>query len=143
MRTLESEYGYKPYPYKHYESIFTRFYQGYLLPRKFGFDKRRVHLGTLVASGQMARQDALDDLERIAYSSAEALEQDKRYFIKKMGWTENQLADYIARPGTSHDTYPTERPLWNFLFVEKEGRTLYKAAKKAYRAVRSTYHRFF
>ena len=58
LHTLAEEMGYKPYPYKHYESVFTRFYQGYILPRKFGVDKRRLHLGTLVAGGQMTREEA-------------------------------------------------------------------------------------
>ena len=62
LRELSDRFGYKPYPYKHYESVFTRFYQGYILPRKFGIDKRRLHLGTLVVSGQMKREDALADL---------------------------------------------------------------------------------
>ena len=48
LKLLQREYGYKPYPYKHYESIFTRFYQGYILPKKFGYDKRKVHLSTLI-----------------------------------------------------------------------------------------------
>src|SRR5690606_9189727 len=48
LTELTEKFGYKPYPYKHYESIFTRFYQGYILPNKFGVDKRRLHLGTLV-----------------------------------------------------------------------------------------------
>jgi hypothetical protein len=142
MRTLELEYGYKPYPYKHYESVFTRFYQGYILPEKFGVDKRRVHLGTLVASGQMSRADAIKDLEGIAYPSLKALEEDKRYFMKKMGWTEAQLIDYIARPGKPHSAYGTEKPLWDFFFVESEGRVFYKAAKGVYRALRTAYHRF-
>lgn len=108
LDVLQREYQYKPYPYKHYESIFTRFYQGYILPQKFGVDKRRIHLSTLVVSGQMTRADALKGLEGIPYPSEKALEEDKQYFMKKMGWTPQQLAEYIARPGVSHAAYPSE-----------------------------------
>jgi N-acetyl sugar amidotransferase len=113
--TLKNNFGYKPYPYKHYESIFTRFYQGYILPTKFKVDKRRVHLGTLVASGQMTREQAIAGLKGIAYPSERALEEDKVYFIKKMGWSLQQLQEYIKRPPKEHDCYPSERLLWNWL----------------------------
>ena len=60
---LSKEYQYKPYPYKHYESIFTRFYQGYILPSKFNVDKRKVHLSTLIISGQISREEGLRHLD--------------------------------------------------------------------------------
>lgn len=115
MRVLQASHGYKPYPYKHYESIFTRFYQGYLLPRKFGVDKRRVHLSTLVITGQMAREDALADLEGIPYPSLAEMESDRQYFLKKMGWTGAQLEDYLDRPAQPHAAYANELRLWNGL----------------------------
>ena len=106
---LEKEYQYKRYPYKHYESIFTRFYQGYILPNKFGVDKRLVHLSTLVVTGQMDRDEAIKDLESIAYPSKQALEEDIQYFLKKMNWSKDQLEAYILRPGISHTQYPSEK----------------------------------
>jgi N-acetyl sugar amidotransferase len=115
LDVLQRDFGYKPYAYKHYESIFTRFYQGYLLPKKFAADKRRVHLGTLVASGQMTRDQALEALKTEPYPSEKDLVADRRYFIKKMGWTIEQLDDYVNRPGKPHLAYPSERPLWEFL----------------------------
>lgn len=139
LRMLQEEFGYKPYPYKHYESIFTRFYQGYLLPKKFGVDKRRTHLGTLVATGQMSREAALKDLEGLPYPSEKALDEDRRYFLKKMGWTREDLDAYIARPEKRHDVYPTEKRLWDFFFSDHEGRKGYKAAKAAYRMLRGLY----
>lgn len=112
LDVMRRDYGYKPYPYKHYESIFTRFYQGYILPEKFEVDKRRLHLGTLVVSGQMSREAALAGLNGIPYPSDSALEEDKQYFLKKMGWSAGQLAHYINRPARSHMAYPSERPFW-------------------------------
>jgi len=108
LDVLEREFGYKRYPFKHYESIFTRFYQGYILPQKFGVDKRLLHLGTLVAAGQMARADALKGLVGIPYPSQQELDSDMRYFLKKMGWSKPDLAAYIARPEIKHDAYPSE-----------------------------------
>lgn len=119
MTTLNKGYGYKPYPYKHYESIFTRFYQGYILPEKFHIDKRRVHLGTLVVSGQMSRDDALRKLEQIPYPSNEELEDDKQYFLKKMNWTKEKLAEYLVRPAIPHQLYGTEKDLFNRLAAIK------------------------
>ncbi len=115
METLETRFGYKPYPYKHYESVFTRFYQGYILPEKFGVDKRRLHLGTLVMSGQTTRSEALQDLAGSPYPSREALAEDRYYFLKKMGWTDGQLDTYMGKPEVSHGRYPTEYPLAKFL----------------------------
>lgn len=115
LATLESTYGYKRYPFKHYESIFTRFYQGYILPAKFGVDKRRLHFSTLVASGQISRDEALRGTEGLPYPSERALEEDKQYFIKKMGWTRADLDAYIARPERSHLAYASEQPLWERL----------------------------
>jgi N-acetyl sugar amidotransferase len=113
MAELQDRFGYKPYPYKHYESVFTRFYQGYILPRKFGVDKRRLHLSSLIVTGQMPREIALQDLERIPYPSERDLEEDRRYFLKKLGWSEGQLEDYLSRPEVSHAVYGTEKPLWD------------------------------
>ena len=108
VEELRESFGFKSYPYKHYESVFTRFYQGYILPEKFGVDKRRLHLSTLVASGQMSRQVALDDLSCIPYPSRLELDSDRSYFLKKMQWTASQFDDYIKRPPRPHTDYRTE-----------------------------------
>lgn len=112
---LENNFAYKRYPFKHYESIFTRFYQGYILPNKFGVDKRLLHLSTLVMSNQMCRQDAIKLLEGIPYASQQLLDEDILYFLKKMGWNQERLSEYMKQPTVAHDVYPTEKPLWDFL----------------------------
>ncbi|MDG2989577.1 N-acetyl sugar amidotransferase [Candidatus Synechococcus calcipolaris G9] len=116
LNILEKEFSYKRYPYKHYESIFTRFYQGYLLPKKFNVDKRKLHLSTLVISGQMSREEALESLKGIAYLDEQSLQNDIDYFLKKMQWTPEQLENYLARPEIPHDFYPTEKPFWDFAY---------------------------
>lgn len=115
LQVLETECGYRRYPYKHYESVFTRFYQGYILPQKFGIDKRKVHLSTLVATGQMSRAHGAALLSEIPYPSPEAMESDRQYFLKKMNWSEDEFARYIARPGVNHDVYGTELGVWKAL----------------------------
>jgi N-acetyl sugar amidotransferase len=108
---LVKNYNYKPYPYKHYESVFTRFYQGYILPEKFKVDKRLPHLSALVVNGQISKAKGLEILETSPYPSERELELDKEYFLKKMGWSESQLNDYLNRPEISHDRYGSEVPL--------------------------------
>jgi N-acetyl sugar amidotransferase len=115
LETLVKNFNYKPYPYKHYESIFTRFYQGYILPNKFKIDKRILHFSTLIISGQMQREDAIKELNNIPYPSEKVLESDKEYFLKKMNWSNQQLIDYIARPAVNHNFYPSEKKLWDLL----------------------------
>lgn len=124
LDTLEHDFGYKRYPFKHYESIFTRFYQGYILPRKFNVDKRKLHLSTLVISGQMSRDDALEGLKGIPYPNSRNLEEDIDYFLKKMHWTSHQLEDYLNQPETPHNHYLSEKPLFDFV------RHLYGILKK-------------
>ena len=109
---LVEKVGFRPYPYKHYESIFTRFYQGYLLPEKFGVDKRRMHLSSLICSGQMTRERAKELLSQSPYPDPDGLQVDIEYFLKKMGWSEKDLADYLARPERAHDAFGSEAGLY-------------------------------
>jgi N-acetyl sugar amidotransferase len=115
LGVLQSEFGYKSYPYKHYESVFTRFYQGYILPRKFGIDKRLVHLSTLILNAQLTRDAALQLLAQIPYPSEAEMETDRRYFVKKMGWTDAQLNEYIGRPEKSHALYGSSYRILNVI----------------------------
>lgn len=130
LNLLEKDFGYKRYPYKHYESIFTRFYQGYILPEKFQVDKRLTHLSTLVMSGQMTREAAIDSLSGIAYESQERLDEDITYFLKKMGWSRDQLEIYLRRPEVSHAAYPTEKPLKDFLLMRARSLSIIRPSLK-------------
>lgn len=112
IKTLVEKVGYRPYLYKHYESVFTRFYQGYILPEKFGVDKRKVHFSSLIITGQISRSEAIELLKKPPYYSQEALEEDKAYFLKKMNWTEKDLETYLTRPEIPHEFYGTENKVW-------------------------------
>ena len=109
LETLKVVVGYKPYPYKHYESVFTRFYQAYILPRKFGFDKRRPHLSALVASGQMTRGEALTTFETPPYPDADQERQDRIFVMKKLGFTEHSFNEYMTAPAVPHENYGSEK----------------------------------
>lgn len=111
LDVLQRETGYRPYPYKHYESVFTRFYQAYILPRKFGYDKRRVHLSTLIVTGQMTRNEAMAMLDTPPYPDPRQQQQDLIYVMKKLGFSESDFDAYLAAPGVPHEAYGSELPL--------------------------------
>lgn len=111
LKLLTNEFNYKPYPYKHYESVFTRFYQGYILPRKFNVDKRRAHFSNLIVTGQMSRIEAIEKLQGIPYPSEREMEDDRQYFLKKMKWTDKDLDDYLSRPERLHSEFGSEEKL--------------------------------
>ncbi|MDA9283121.1 N-acetyl sugar amidotransferase [Amylibacter sp.] len=112
---LEKKIDYKRYRYKHGESIFTRFYQNYILPQKFSVDKRLVHFSTLIANGQMTRQDALNDLEENPYISSGEFLFDQEYVLKKLEITEIEFKNYISRSPVEHSDYKSE--FWFFKFL--------------------------
>lgn len=117
IEVLKANFNYKPYPHKHYESVFTRFYQGYILPNKFKVDKRKPHLSCLVMTGEMTRKDALLQSSGIAYPSEKSMEADRQYFMKKMGWSEQKFKEYMSRPEKSHADYPSEVILYQKLLA--------------------------
>ena len=117
LEVLKRDFGYKPYPHKHYESVFTRFYQGYLQPYKFGVDKRKPHLSSLIMNGEISREEALRLAQGIAYPNEKDMEADRRYFIKKMGWSDEKFEDYMRRPERSHDEFPSEAAFYDKLLA--------------------------
>lgn len=106
IRVLEHDLGWKPYGGKHYESIITRFFQGYLLPVKFNLDKRRSHLSTLINSYQMTRENALKEMMSPPYPSEQMLEEDKTYVVKKFGLTEEEFLCIMNEKAKNYTDYP-------------------------------------
>jgi N-acetyl sugar amidotransferase len=115
LELLRERAGYKPYPYKHYESVFTRFYQAVILPQKFGFDKRRVHLSPLILTGQMSRDHALELLTHSPYPDHEQEAQDLRFVKKKLGFSDSEFDEYMNAPVAAHNEFPSEKKLWDAL----------------------------
>lgn len=101
---LEKELGWRPYPEKHYESVWTRFYQGAYLVDKFGFDKRLPHLSSLIASGQITREEACRRLQTETYPDA-LRRQDFDFVLKKFGMSEAEYAALLEIPPKSHLDY--------------------------------------
>lgn len=123
---LQKEVGWRDYGGKHHESVYTRFFQASILPRKFGFDKRRAHLSNQVLAGQITRKAALDEIAKPAYASAQLEQEDREYVIKKLGLTEASFEEIMRAPPKRYDDYPN---MLNSRF--------YLAVRGAYRAVRS------
>lgn len=106
LEVLQEELGWRYYGGKHYESIYTRFYQGYILPVKFGFDKRRAHLSSLICSGEITREQALEELKIPTYSPS-MQEEDREYVVKKLGFTEEEFTAIMNAPKKSYWDYPS------------------------------------
>ena len=104
---ISKELAWKDYGGKHYESIFTRFYQGYVLPKKFGIDKRRAHWSALICSGQATKQEALEDLKNEPYP-VEVQNEDIVYVTKKLDFTLQEFEDIINAKPIPHEYYKME-----------------------------------
>jgi hypothetical protein len=115
-QVITNELGWRDYGGKHYESIITKFYQGYILPKKFGVDKRRAHLATLIQSGQMKRAEALSILQTPPLPEAEVPEL-KEYVCKKLGISIAEFDRLMELPIKSHYDYKTDRKIRRTLFA--------------------------
>jgi len=121
MRTLENDLGWKYYGGKHYESIYTRFFQGYILTKKFGFDKRRAHLSTLICSKQMTRNEAILEIEQSPYPDG-MLDSDREYVEKKLGIGSEGLRRIMHLAPMRFEDYPSYETHWLF----KHFKSVYK-----------------
>lgn len=122
---LIDELSWKDYGWKHHESIYTRFYQGYILPKKFGYDKRKTHLSSLICSGEISRTDALAELKNEPYP-IELQRADRLYLIKKFDLTEAEFEEIMNLPARSYWDFP------NYGINNKS--ILYKSLRMFYRA---------
>jgi N-acetyl sugar amidotransferase len=104
-KILINELNWKDYGYKHYENVFTRFYQGYILPNKFIVDKRKGHLSALICSGQIDRTEAENEIRKNIYGSELLLENDKNFVLKKLEISENEFKEIMKAPVHRHTEY--------------------------------------
>lgn len=102
---LERKFGWRAYDRKHGESLFTKFFQNYYLPIRFGYDKRRPHLSSLIASGQISREEALAKLDENLYSPSE-LESDIRYLCKKLDISRDEFERLMTAPTHNCNDFP-------------------------------------
>lgn len=107
---ITRELGWRDYGGKHYESIFTKFYQAYILPEKFKIDKRKAHLSTLICSGQITKEEALKELGQPIYPP-DQLKDDMEYVLKKFGLTAEEFDAIMRLPVRKHEDFKTDRHL--------------------------------
>ncbi len=108
IRVLERDYGWRYYGGKHYESRWTRFFQAYYLPYKFGYDKRKAHLSSLVVSGQMSRGDAIEALKAPLYDP-KLLVEDKIFIAKKLGISPAEFEALVDQPAHHFSEFPNHQ----------------------------------
>jgi N-acetyl sugar amidotransferase len=113
MQELADVYGWKPYPQKHFESRFTRFFEGYWLPKRFDYDVRRVQFSSMILTGQMSRVDALAKLEESPYDP-ELIQQDFDYVATKLGINRDELNSYLEMPKKFYWDYPNSKRFFEF-----------------------------
>lgn len=109
MGVLKKDLGWRYYGGKHYESRFTKFFQGWYLPAKWGYDKRLAHLSSLVVTGQMTRDQALAEF-RTGTLPTEEIESDKDYMAAKLGLGRTEFDDLMRVPNIPHDRYRRTSP---------------------------------
>lgn len=126
---LKKELDWQDYGGKHYESIWTRFYQGYILPVKFGVDKRKAHYATLICSGQMTREQALEEMRKPAYDEA-LFQVDKEFVLKKLGLSNQEFDQIMKLPVRNHREFDTEGSLFHYYPILKPLRPLWHTFKK-------------
>lgn len=127
-REITEELGWRDYGGKHYESVFTRYFQGYYLPMKFGFDKRIAHYSSLILSDQMTREEALGLMESENYPD-DLRKQDHEFIAKKLGVSVDELERIYAQPPRDYSEYPNAKKQWDLAM------TLVRIPVKVLRAV--------
>ncbi len=126
-KTLEEKFGWRYYGGKHYESVFTKFYQAYVLPEKFGIDKRKSHLSSLIRSGELTRKEALTELGKPAYDPEE-FRIEREYVLKKLGFSEEEFEKIMGEPVRSHADYPSDD---DYEWLLRPFRGLYRRFRKS------------
>ena len=104
IRELSEKFGWQPYAQKHYESRFTRFYESFWTPRKFGYDKRRAYFSSEILTGQMTRDEALERLSKPELDEKE-MAQDFEYVATKLGWTVEEFQEIFRGENKSFRDY--------------------------------------
>lgn len=115
IKTLEREFGWQYYGGKHFESRFTKFFQSYYLPQKFGYNKRRAHLSSLVVGGEMTRDEALKEMENTSAYPVSQMMEDLDYIIKKLDITKAQWDGIMNASPKTKDNYKNNEKLMRFL----------------------------
>jgi hypothetical protein len=108
---LMERFGWQPYPQKHFESRFTRFYESYWLPERFGYDVRKVQFSSLIVTGQMTRSEALAELQKSPYD-AETINQEIEFVATKLDISVDELMGYMVLPKRTYRDYRNQEEIY-------------------------------
>lgn len=114
-KTLSKEIGWEAYGGKHNESVYTRFFQSYILPNKFGVDKRRMHLSALVCAGQLSREEVLKEFAKPPYDGPELLERDMEEVLEKLRITRDEFEEIMQIPVRNARDFPSNKWLFDLV----------------------------
>ena len=112
MNELVEKFGYQEYPQKHFESRFTRFYESYWLPKRFGYDTRKVQYSSLILTGQMTRDQAIEKLKKPAYDE-ENIHQEFEYISNKLDISVEELKTYMHAPKKTYKDYKSQQYIYD------------------------------
>ncbi|USO01285.1 MAG: N-acetyl sugar amidotransferase [Alphaproteobacteria bacterium] len=131
-QTIQNELDWKDYGGKHYESVYTKFFQGYILPKKFGYDKRKGHLSNLICANALSRSQALKKLKKPAILEEE-IKSLKDYVAKKLAISPDDLEKILNVEPMYYKDYPNAyntfwyrysrkyiKPIYRYFFPVKE-----------------------
>lgn len=104
LKELEEVFGWEKYDNKHYENVFTRFYEGYWLPKKFGYDKRKCYYSIQILNGQMTREEALEELKKPPYDEKIAL-QDLEYIVNRLDMSKEEFLELMSGENKTYRDY--------------------------------------
>ncbi len=110
---LIERFGWQPYPQKHFESRFTKFYESYWLPKRFGYDVRRVQYSSLIVTGQMTRDEALELLGKPSYDNV-TISQEIEFVANKLGISVGELNSFMELPHKTYKDYKNQRQIYNY-----------------------------
>src|SRR5690606_25585973 len=112
-KLLIDKFGWEPFQHKHHESRFTRFYEDYWLPRKFGYQKRKAHFSSLILTGQMTREEALERVSKPELAE-EFLQKEFEYVAHKLDLTTEQLQGIFEGENKTYKDYKNKMGIIKF-----------------------------
>jgi hypothetical protein len=111
MQTLVDKFGFQIYPQKHFESRFTRFYEGFWLPQRFGYDTRKVQFSSLILTEQMTRDEAMTLLKTPTYTK-EQINEDFEFISNKLGISVYELWSYFYDSKKTYNDYKSQYKIY-------------------------------
>ena len=112
MKELVKKFGYQKYPQKHFESRFTKFYESYWLPERFGYDTRKVQYSSLILTGQMTRTQAMKKLKEPSYDKG-TIHQEFEYVANKLNISIEELQSYMVAPKKTYKDYKSQKYIYD------------------------------